>query len=216
MTASLSLQNVSLRYGPGSPPVISQVNFYAEGGKNIMLIGDNGSGKTTLGKAICGHLNPSEGSITVNGQNLCELSVEKRIKFACFLNQSSVLQFFRSTLKEEIKLTMKAARADSLRVMSTKRYYLPDDLDFNPFDLSVNEAWRFSLYLSMVVDPGVLFIDEIPSSSNSRNMDVLSYVLSKRSAEHKITFASYQRSLRTAFDSVLSIDCGKLSVKCAQ
>ncbi len=215
MTASLSLQNVSLQYGPNSPPVVSQVNFHAEGGMKIMLVGDNGSGKTTLGKAICGHLAPSEGSITVNGQNINRLSVTKRIKFACFLNQSSVLQFFTSTLKDEINLTIKAARGDS-RSVSIRQYHLPDDLDFNPFDLSVNEAWRFSLYLATVVSPSILFIDEIPSSSNSRNMDLLNYVLSQRSQEKKITFASYQRLLQTEFDLVLSIDNGVLATKCDQ
>ncbi|MEW4353694.1 ABC transporter ATP-binding protein [Streptococcus pneumoniae] len=62
---TLTFENVSKRYG--NTLALEHVSFEIESGKIVGLLGPNGSGKTTLIKLINGLLQPSEGSIIING-----------------------------------------------------------------------------------------------------------------------------------------------------
>lgn len=61
----LEFNNVTKMYG--QKPALSQVNFRLERGKIVGLLGPNGSGKTTIMKLINGLIQPTEGSVLVNG-----------------------------------------------------------------------------------------------------------------------------------------------------
>jgi ABC-2 type transport system ATP-binding protein len=54
----------------GDITALSAVTFSLEGGKIVGLLGSNGSGKTTLLKMIAGILQPTSGSVTVNGMEI--------------------------------------------------------------------------------------------------------------------------------------------------
>jgi ABC-2 type transport system ATP-binding protein len=65
MSVILETKNLTKNYG--SARGLSDLSLTLEGGKIIGLLGSNGSGKTTLIKMIAGILQPTSGSITVNG-----------------------------------------------------------------------------------------------------------------------------------------------------
>lgn len=64
---SLSLKNVSFRYGPNLPWILRRVNLEIRKGQCIGIIGPTGGGKTTLLDIIMGLLLPTEGNIEVDG-----------------------------------------------------------------------------------------------------------------------------------------------------
>ena len=65
MSIILEAKNLTKNYG--STIGLSNFNLSLEGGKIIGLLGSNGSGKTTLIKMIAGILQPTSGTVTVNG-----------------------------------------------------------------------------------------------------------------------------------------------------
>ncbi|MBE6664738.1 MAG: ABC transporter ATP-binding protein [Ruminococcaceae bacterium] len=65
MSVILETKNLTKNYG--SARGLSDLSLTLEGGKIIGLLGSNGSGKTTLIKMIAGILQPTSGTITVNG-----------------------------------------------------------------------------------------------------------------------------------------------------
>ena len=65
MPIILETKNLTKNYG--STVGLSNLNLSLEGGKIIGLLGSNGSGKTTLIKMIAGILQPTAGTITING-----------------------------------------------------------------------------------------------------------------------------------------------------
>ena len=65
MSAILKIKNLSKNYGGITG--LSDVTLSLEGGKIIGLLGSNGSGKTTLIKIIAGILQPTSGSVRVDG-----------------------------------------------------------------------------------------------------------------------------------------------------
>ncbi|MEO3755218.1 ABC transporter ATP-binding protein [Streptomyces sp. B6B3] len=65
-SAAVSVSDVSFGYVAGQQ-VIEKVSFDIDRGETVALVGENGAGKTTLVKLIAGLLEPSAGTITVNG-----------------------------------------------------------------------------------------------------------------------------------------------------
>ena len=68
MSDILEVKHLTKNYGDIT--ALSDVTFSLEGGKIIGLLGSNGSGKTTLLKMIAGILQPTSGSVTVNGMEI--------------------------------------------------------------------------------------------------------------------------------------------------
>lgn len=69
MTAIISITNLSKTYASGFR-ALKNVNLDIRRGEIFALLGPNGAGKTTLIGTICGIVNPSEGSILVDGHNI--------------------------------------------------------------------------------------------------------------------------------------------------
>ena len=63
----IQLSDLSLSRN-GSDPILSHVDFHAEGGDFIYITGKVGTGKTSLLKVLYGELRPSEGKAEVLGQ----------------------------------------------------------------------------------------------------------------------------------------------------
>jgi len=199
----LKINDLSFKYQ--NDYIIQNFTEEFHSGENIMLLGDNGSGKSTFGKLICGIIQASRGSLTINGVNPYDKKAPARIESAYYISQINQLQFLFGNLEKEIKLIEKLSNKKLLS-QEYQAFYLPEDLETNPFELSVNEAWRFSLLGAIIIKPVVLFIDELPSAVNERNLSSLKYVLEHRKAENKITFLSYQRMVNLRFDKVLQVE----------
>ncbi len=73
---SISVNSVSKFYG--KQLALNNVSFNIQSGEIVGFIGPNGAGKSTLMKIISGFLPPSSGTVTVNGYNVMEQSLEVR------------------------------------------------------------------------------------------------------------------------------------------
>ncbi len=201
----LEISNVSFSYPHQAIPVIYNFSGDYAAGESTLVVGDNGTGKSTLGKIICGIINPKSGEVSVNHESLHKLAPKKRILQAYYINQINQLQFLNSSLIAEIKSYEKLSGGNFSQTVYDS-FFLPTDLEYNPFELSVNQAWRFSLFLSTVINPNVLFVDEIPSPTNERNRRVLTELLELRGHDKKVTFFSYQRKINLTFDNFIHLE----------
>lgn len=201
---SYNCRNMAFQYQKGHKPVFKGLSIAFNLGTNILLVGDNGTGKSTLGKLLCGIFRPSQGTIEYDNEIIYNLTPIKRISRAYYIYQTNHLQFIKSTLQHEILLTEKITNKYS-DMNLYREFYLPADLGTNPFDLSINQAWRFMLFLSTIVEPVLLFIDEIPSFSNHRNQQALMSLFHRRNNSNLITIFSFQRNIDYSFNRVLNI-----------
>ncbi len=69
MDALISIKNLSKTY-EGGFQALKSINLDIKRGEIIALLGPNGAGKTTLISIICGIVNPSMGSVTVDGYDI--------------------------------------------------------------------------------------------------------------------------------------------------
>lgn len=66
----IELKNVSFRYEENQPYVLENFNLAINPGEHLAVVGLNGAGKTTLVKLICGLIDPTEGQVLYDGNQL--------------------------------------------------------------------------------------------------------------------------------------------------
>lgn len=89
--AVLSVQNLSVELGENE--IVSSVSLAATEGELVGLIGPNGAGKTTFLRAVQGLIRPTQGSVTVVGQTVNDLSARAKGRQIASVPQEIGLSF---------------------------------------------------------------------------------------------------------------------------
>lgn len=66
----ITLEDVSFRYPDTEKDTLSHINLTIHAGEKLAIVGLNGAGKTTLVKLVCGFLDPTEGRVLLNGEDI--------------------------------------------------------------------------------------------------------------------------------------------------
>ncbi|MEL7483661.1 MAG: ATP-binding cassette domain-containing protein, partial [Planctomycetota bacterium] len=81
MTAALSIKDLTFRYPGASSDTVRVPSLTLDAGEQVLLTGASGEGKSTLLQLVAGLMDPSSGSIAIDGQNLHDLHGAKRDRF---------------------------------------------------------------------------------------------------------------------------------------
>ncbi|APF26263.1 ABC transporter family protein [Clostridium sporogenes] len=97
---TVDFDNVSFAYG--DQEVIHNVSLTAKEGEMTALVGESGSGKSTLAKLLVHYYELNNGSISIGGQNICEMSLEALNDKIAYVAQDQYL--FNISIMENIRL----------------------------------------------------------------------------------------------------------------
>jgi putative ABC transport system ATP-binding protein len=174
MKAALEAQSVTKQYQSDNNTVnaVEGVSFGVESGEFVALVGPSGSGKTTMLAMLAGLLQPTTGTVAVDGQTLSAMSEAKRARFRRrkigFTFQSNNLVPYLTVL-ENVELMLRLngehdaagrARARSLLVLLG----LEERLNALPSQLSGGQKQRVAIARSLINQPAVVLADE-PTAS---------------------------------------------------
>ncbi len=89
----IEVESVSVAYGEGSVPVLSEASLSVDRGEFLALVGPNGAGKTTLLRTVNGLLAPDAGRVLVDGDDVVALSARETSRRVATLPQETNLAF---------------------------------------------------------------------------------------------------------------------------
>lgn len=169
----LCCEKLNYLYSVGTPfetAAVKNVDFSADEGEMIGIIGHTGSGKSTLIQHMNGLLEPHSGCVILNGNDIWSKENRKKIRnvrFAvglCF--QYPEYQIFEENIFKEIAFGPKQMGLSSeeiaLRVRESMEFVglKGDMVDKSPFDLSGGQKRRVAIASVIAMKPQVLILDE--------------------------------------------------------
>jgi putative ABC transport system ATP-binding protein len=158
--------------GDAKTQAVKDVNFKAKFGEMLYVVGPSGSGKTTMLSMISGILRPNEGSVTIEGQDIWNLSNDALADFRLhkigFMFQDYHL-FPRLTTVENVAIPLILQRRDwdeAIKEAATDLEIvgLKNRADLPPVKLSGGEQQRVAIARAIVSRPDILIFDE-PTAS---------------------------------------------------
>ena len=177
----IRIENVTKTYIKGSNIVkaLDDINISATKGEFVVVKGSSGCGKTTLLLTVGGLLNPQEGKVFINNQDLYELTIENMAKFRAanigFVFQQYHLIPYLSIL-ENIKIPSLAHDSDvpeSRALELIEALGLKDRMHHTPAELSAGEKQRTALARALLYNPLIILADEITGNLDHKNASIV-------------------------------------------
>lgn len=171
----ITLENVSKAYSAGIP-ALNDVSLHIEQGEFVFVVGDSGSGKSTLIKLLLKELEPTEGSIYINNQELGRIRHRDIPKFR--RNVGVVFQDFRLLKDRNVYENVAFAQrviGTPTKVMKRKvpamlsMVGLAAKYKSFPKQISGGEQQRVAIARALVNEPKILLADEPTGNLDARN-----------------------------------------------
>lgn len=165
-----SLELVNIRKEYGSAVAVSDMDMQIRKGEFVSLLGPSGCGKTTTLRMVAGFIEPTKGSILINGRDVTGLPPYERNTALVF--QSYAL-FPHMTVAQnvgfglEMRKVGKAERENKV-IEALRRVRLDHLQDRYPRQLSGGQQQRVALARGLVMNPDVFLLDEPLSNLDAK------------------------------------------------
>lgn len=183
----LRAENLSKSFG--DIQAVKAMDFSVEDGEFVTIVGPSGCGKSTTLRMLAGHIEPSSGTITLNGEDITFVPPQDRP--TCLVFQKWAL-FPHMTVRKNIGFPVEVRGEESSEIVDDLLSLVKLDKDVyagkKPDELSQGQQQRVALARSLAYEPDVLLLDE-PLAN-------LDYLLRKRLQRD---LADLNRKLGTTF-----------------
>ena len=223
----ISIENLSKTFytNMGDVQAVSDVSFSLQKGSIVGLVGESGSGKTTLGRCILRLIEPSSGSVKLEGKNLLELSnkklreIRKRMQiifqdpFSSLNPRMRIKDIIAEGIKVHDKLSSENERFNRVAELMEEVGLQSDQMSRYPHEFSGGQRQRVGIARALAVNPEFIVADESVSALDvSVQAQILNLMLSLRD-KHNLTILFIAHDLSVVeylCDEVVVLYLGKV------
>ena len=174
----ISAVNLTKVYGSGDTAVraLNNVSFDVEPGEFVAVMGPSGCGKSTLLHLLGGLDRPTSGAVTIDGNNLTDLSDDKltelrRHKIGFIFQFFNLIPVLNAVENAALPLTLDGVRQAAAKEKATdwlRKVGLRERLDHRPDQLSGGQQQRVAVARALVADPALILADEPTGNLDTR------------------------------------------------
>ena len=215
LQGNIELKNVSVLYG--QKPALKDISFSVKGGSSLAVIGPTAAGKTQLLYLLTGLINPTEGSVAFDDNNIETQNKENFYSQVGFVFQDSIL--FNMSIRENIAFSNQVTDESLAKAIATAE--LKDFIDSLPkkldsvvsergTSLSGGQKQRIMLARALAINPKILLLDDFTARVDTNTE---TKILNKLKENYPgITLISVTQKIATAehFDQIIVLMEGEI------
>lgn len=215
----IRLDDVRYRYPTGSRDALAGISLSVKKGEAVGIVGVTGAGKSTLVDLMLGLLTPTDGRITIDGNDVAD-NVRGWQRRIGFVPQSIYL--IDDTLRRNIALGLEDEKIDEARIEEAIRLAqleafverLPDGLDTvvgeRGVRLSGGERQRVAVARALYERPDVLIFDEATSSLDNRTEREMSRAIEGLSGNRTLVIIAHRLTTVKRCDRLVFLEAGEI------
>ena len=208
---------VSFAY-PGGNDVVADLSFTARPGTAVALVGQTGAGKSTAMALLQRLWDPTEGKITIDGQNLREITLESLRNHIGVVFQESML--FNRTIRDNLLVgkpdATDAELEEACRQADAHEFIVRQPSGYDTMigergtTLSGGQRQRLAIARALLKNPPILILDEATSALDAVTEAKVSRALKKLMAGRTTFIIAHRLSTVRDADEILMFDSGRI------
>jgi ATP-binding cassette subfamily B protein len=209
--------NVSFHYDQRRP-ILKGVSFSVKHGETVAIVGSSGSGKSTISRLLFRFYDTIEGSISIDGQNICNITQASLRSAIGMVPQDTVL--FNDTIFYNIAYGRPNASPSEIEEAARMAHIhnfimaLPDgyqsQVGERGLKLSGGEKQRVAIARTILMRPHILIFDEATSALDSQTEQEILASLRNVSKNHTTLTIAHRLSTIIDADEILVLETGQI------
>lgn len=213
----IKVEHVSFAYDPRQP-VLTDLSFEAQSGELIAIVGPTGAGKTTVMNLIHRFYDPTEGRITIDGQDLRRVTLESWYRQIALVPQETIL--FGGTILDNIRYGNRDAAEEAVQEASRAAHAhefimgFPDGyltiVGEKGINISGGQRQRIAIARAILKNPRVLLLDEATSALDSESERLVQEALEELMKGRTTFVIAHRLTTIQRADRILVLNRGRL------
>jgi subfamily B ATP-binding cassette protein MsbA len=214
----IRFENVTFAYQGGHGNALESLDLVIRPGETLALVGPSGSGKSTIVDLLARFIDPTQGRVTVDGQDLRDLTLDSWTAQYAMVGQTPFL--FHASVEENIKYgkpdatqaeVEAAARAAGIHDFIAS---LPDGYKTNVADagsrLSGGQRQRITIARAFLKSAPLLLLDEATSALDTESEAVVQEALERLMADRTVVVIAHRLSTIKNADRIAVLENGRI------
>jgi len=213
----IKFNDVSFSY-QSKREILNKISFSVKSSETIAVVGASGSGKSTLVKLLFRFYDPTSGTISIDDQNIKQVTQNSLREMIGIVPQDTVL--FNDTIFENIRYGRTSATEDEVQQAITMAHLddfiaqLPDGtataVGERGLKLSGGEKQRVAIARTILKKPPILVFDEATSSLDSKSEQMILKAINEIAKDNTSLIIAHRLSTVVNADKIIVLDKGQI------
>jgi len=214
----VDFNHVYYKYPDAFEYQLKDIDLHVRKGECIALVGSSGSGKSTIMSLLLGLIDPSEGTLDIDGVPMTELSKIVYRKFVSVVPQNCIL--FPGSIKENITYGLESYTEEELNeaveasnikeFLPSMKYGLDTNVGEHGDKLSGGQKQRVAIARALIRKPRILILDEATSALDNESEYHIEKAIERMTKTCTTFIVAHRLSTIRNADRIVVIEEGKI------